>query len=85
MNRDIILARIHEALAAVLERDVSGLPESTRLFEELHLDSTSILELLMALEDFIGMEIDPESLNMSDFQTIGSLVDYVAANLGVAA
>jgi acyl carrier protein len=85
MNRDAILARIQDALGTVLEREVSGLPETTRLFEELHLDSTSVLELLMVLEDVVGIEIDPENLNMSDFETIGSLVDYVAANLGVPA
>ena len=36
---------------------------NTSLFDELHLDSTSVLELLMTLEDRIdGLEIDPDEL-----------------------
>jgi acyl carrier protein len=83
MNRSTITADILRALAEVLERDVSGLPEDTRLFEDLYLDSTAVLELLMALEDMIGIEVDPETLDMSDFKTIGTLSDYAAKNLGV--
>ena len=83
MNRSTITADILRALAEVLERDVSGIPEGTRLFEDLYLDSTAVLELLMALEDTIGIEVDPETLDMGDFKTIGTLSDYVAKNLGV--
>jgi acyl carrier protein len=83
MNRSTITADILRALAEVLERDVSGIPEDTRLFEDLYLDSTAVLELLMALEDTIGIEVDPETLDMGDFKTIGTLSDYVAKNLGV--
>lgn len=83
MDRSTIAADITRALADVLERDIVGLPESTRLFEDLFLDSTAVLELLMALEDTIGIEVDPETLDMADFKTIGTLTDYVAANLGV--
>jgi acyl carrier protein len=83
MDRRTIAADIARALADVLERDIVGLPESTRLFEDLYLDSTAVLELLMALEDTIGIEVDPETLDMADFKTIGTLTDYVATNLGV--
>jgi acyl carrier protein len=83
MDRNSIVADIMRALTEILEQDISGLPEGTRLFEDLHLDSTAVLELLMALEDMIGIEVDPETLDMADFKTIGTLADYVATNLGV--
>ncbi|WP_035794611.1 acyl carrier protein [Kitasatospora mediocidica] len=77
MERGSVISAIELALGEVLERPVSGLAEDVRLFEDLHLDSTSILELLMALEDAIDMSVDPEDLDMEDFRSVGTLTDYV--------
>ncbi|MGH4010155.1 MAG: acyl carrier protein [Pseudonocardiaceae bacterium] len=67
------------ALTEVLEREITGLTEEVRLFEDLHLDSTSVLELLMALEDGMDIVIDPESLDMDDFKSVGTLTSYLLA------
>jgi acyl carrier protein len=83
MDRKEIIASIESALSEVLKREISGIPEDTRLFEDLQLDSTAVLELLMALEDNVGFEVDPESLDMDDFKTLGTLADYVSAAMGV--
>jgi acyl carrier protein len=83
MHRQDVVAAISEALAVVLKREAPELTEDIRLFEDLHLDSTSILELLMAIEDGVGIEVDPEILDMDDFRTVGTLADYVLASLGV--
>jgi acyl carrier protein len=80
-DRADIIAKIEAALSEVLMRDISGLSESTRLFEDLQLDSTAVLELLMALEDNIGFEVDPDNLDMADFKTLGTLADYVSVAL----
>lgn len=82
MDHTSLVGAVTETLAEVLKRDLPGLTEQTRLFEDLHLDSTSILELLMALEDRIGLEVDPESLNMDDFASMGTLVSYLNGQLG---
>ncbi|GAA2786239.1 acyl carrier protein [Saccharopolyspora taberi] len=79
MEKHEVVAAVETALTEVLEREVSGLSAEDRLFEDLHLDSTSVLELLMALEDGIGVEIDPETLDMDDFQSVGTLTDYLLA------
>ena len=84
MDRLTVLKTITNALTEVMQRDYSDATEDTRLFEDLHLDSTSVLTLLMALEDHTGIEVDPESLQMDDFRTIGTLADYLEANLDVA-
>lgn len=81
MNRDEIVDAVKAALAEVLQRELPDVDEHTRLFEDLHLDSTSVLELLMALEDSVGLVVDPEQLRPEDFQTIGSLVDYTSGQL----
>ncbi|AEW96630.1 MULTISPECIES: acyl carrier protein [Streptomycetaceae] len=77
MERHTVVTAVETALSEVLEREVTGLTEDTRLFEDLHLDSTSILELLMALEDAVEISVDPEDLDMDDFRSVGSLTDYV--------
>ncbi|QUH01519.1 acyl carrier protein [Saccharopolyspora erythraea] len=79
MEKHEVVSAVETALTEVLEREVSGLAAGDRLFEDLHLDSTSVLELLMALEDGIGIEIDPETLDMDDFQSVGTLTDYLLA------
>ncbi|WP_017596053.1 acyl carrier protein [Nocardiopsis potens] len=77
MTREEITAAITDALGTVLEREVPEATEETRLFDELHLDSTSVLELLMALEDATGIEVDPEDIDMDDFATVGTLASYL--------
>jgi acyl carrier protein len=84
MDRNIIIEKIGLSLTEVLNRDVSGSSEDTRLVEDLQMDSTSVLELLMALEDNLGFEVDPESLKMDDFKTIGTLANYLEAACGAA-
>ena len=85
MDRSSIVSAVERALREVLNDAVpAGLAEQSRLFEDLHLDSTGVLELLMALEENLGIEVDPESLDMDDFQTVGSLTDYLATMLTAA-
>ncbi|ROP34951.1 acyl carrier protein [Saccharothrix texasensis] len=79
MDRQTVIVAVQAALSEVLERDVSGTSAGTKLFDELHLDSTSVLELLMALEDAVGISVDPENLDLDDFESIGTLADYVLA------
>lgn len=82
-DRAGIIAKIEDALSEVLMQSISELSEDTRLFEDLQLDSTAVLELLMALEDNIGFEVDPDNLDMADFKTLGTLADYVGAVLSI--
>ncbi len=83
MDRSAIIAGIKSALGEVLQDDVSGVSEETSLFDELYLDSTSILELLMAMEDTLGIEVDTDDLKVDAFKTVGTLADYVDATLQV--
>ncbi|MHC0433715.1 acyl carrier protein [Streptomyces sp. O3] len=66
-----------EALSEVLGEPLPDATEHTRLFDELHLDSTSVLTLLMTLEDTLGLEVDPESLEQHHLETVGALAGYV--------
>lgn len=77
MKRAEIIAHLQTSLSDVLNREVPELREELRLFEDLALDSTSVIELLMSLEDTIGLEIDPDELVPEVFQSVRSLADYV--------
>lgn len=77
MNREQIVEHLHIALSAVLNQDLPGLTEESRLFDDLGLDSTSVIELLMALEDTIDLEIDADALEPEVFHTVGTLADYL--------
>jgi acyl carrier protein len=77
MDRTRIVEHIRVALAEVLHRDIPTLDEDARLFEDLALDSTSVIELLMGLEDTIDVQIEPDELEPEVFKTVRSLADYV--------
>jgi acyl carrier protein len=66
------------SLAQMLKQDPAGITTTTRFFEDLQFDSTSVLELLMELEIDLGVEFDVETLEPADFDTVGALVAYVA-------
>lgn len=70
-------ALVVEALETTLDRPLDDVSADTSLFNSLGLDSTGVLDLLMNLEDGLGVEIDTETLDLADFATVGSLVTYV--------
>ena len=77
---DRVVAGICTALESVLEAEVSDLGPETRL-ADAGLDSTGVLELLMQLEEALGIEFDAENLEMSHFESVGSLARFVTAEM----
>jgi acyl carrier protein len=78
-GRDAILATVLDVLGTVMGHDLPPTDENTQLLDELRLDSTRVLELLMELEDALAIEFDIDSLEQRDVETVGSLTDYVIA------
>lgn len=66
------------ALEEVLRQELTDVTAETRLFDDLNLDSTSVLALLMALEDALDMQVDPESLEQAHLESVGSLATFIA-------
>jgi acyl carrier protein len=71
-----IAERTRQVLGQMVSRDPATLTDETRLFAELGLDSTNALELLMQLEDELGVRIDADNLEQKDLETVGSLTAY---------
>jgi len=81
IDRAQVVESVLAALTAVLDRELPGATEDTRL-NDVGLDSTGVLELLLALEDAVEVEFDTDELEMGHFQTVRSLTDFVCAEMG---
>lgn len=75
---------LRQALAEVLDRDVPELTGEMRLFADLAMDSTDVIELLMTLEQSMGLRVDPDELAAGAFETVATLTGYLAACLAAA-
>ncbi|WP_062216625.1 acyl carrier protein [Streptomyces sp. NBRC 109706] len=84
MERSEIVDQLRAALSTVLGRPLDPFTPELSLFDDLGLDSTSVIELLMSLEDTVGLEIDPDELGPEVFRTVGSLTDYVETSFRTA-
>ncbi|MFF4341412.1 phosphopantetheine-binding protein [Kitasatospora sp. NPDC001540] len=76
-----LISAICALLPVVLKREVSGADADTELLDALGLNSTTGLELVLELEERLGLEISVEDLGRDDFTTVGSLAAYVADHL----
>jgi hypothetical protein len=67
-------------------RDLDGvaLTDTTPLFEDRHLRSLHLPELLLLLERLRGEPIDVETLRPGDFRDIDTLVHRFAADRGAS-
>lgn len=60
---------------------LSSLTEATALLGSMpELDSMAVAELIAAIEEKFGFEVDEADLTADVFDTIGSLSDFVAAH-----
>ena len=82
VGREHVVVRIGAALAEVLHREPGGIDQDTRLFDDLGLDSTTVLEVLMLLEDDLDAEFDTNTLEQRHFESVGSLADYITSEVG---
>ncbi|GAA1314923.1 acyl carrier protein [Pseudonocardia xinjiangensis] len=81
VNQAAISDKVVATIAAMVEVSPDRLEWDTRLFDDLGLDSTSALELLMRIEDETGIEFDDDTLEQQHFETVGSLVGYALDQL----
>lgn len=84
MRTQEIIEHLRESLSVILDRELPELSADTRIIEDLGLDSMRFVELVMSLEDTLGVEVDPETLEDNDvFRTAGSLADYIEGQLAL--
>lgn len=58
---DDVTGRLRALIAAKLEADPAGIRDDTDLVTDLGADSLAIVELMMAVEEDLGVRIDEEA------------------------
>lgn len=74
-TREEIVARVNEVLVDEFEVVAAGLEPGTRLQEDLELDSLDAVDLIVALEQALGIRTDEEEAKK--IGTLGELYDFV--------
>ena len=70
-----MLEKMKEILAEQLGCDADMITEETSFKDDLGADSLDLLEVIMALEDEYGIEMNTEDL--SDLNTVGDVMNYL--------
>nr|WP_304286330.1 acyl carrier protein [Clostridium paraputrificum] len=71
----MIFEKIRGIVADQLGIEEENITLETSFIEDLNADSLDIVELIMALEDELEMEIPDE--DVENFKTVGDVVNYV--------
>jgi acyl carrier protein len=83
MTKQEIEERVRKVLAEQLARDETEVTSAARFEEDLDADSLDLVEVVLALEEELGVNIPEEE--MEGVKTVGQAVDLVAGKLGASA
>jgi acyl carrier protein len=83
MTKAEIEERVRKVLVDQLARDESDVTMEARFEEDLDADSLDLVEVVLALEEELGVNIPEEE--MEGVKTVGQAVDLVAVKLGANA
>ncbi|MCW2777740.1 MAG: acyl carrier protein [Frankiales bacterium] len=82
MTRDEVLAVMREKAVELLEVEADAVQEDKSFVDDLEVDSLSLVEYTMDLEDSLGVELPEDEL--TDLKTIGSFLDLIMTKLDTA-
>jgi acyl carrier protein len=75
--------RVVDAMSTLLRRLLEldwPVTEDMNMADELGLSSSLGLELLLELEEQLGIQIDVETMNPDQLQTVGELATFIAGH-----
>lgn len=75
----MILEKIKEIVSTQFNVEAKNINLETSFRDDLNADSLDLVELIMALEDEFGLEIEDEDLD--SIKTIGDAMEYIKNNL----
>ena len=79
MERAEVLQVLRDKAVEMLEVEADQVQEDKSFVHDLEVDSLSLVEFTMELEDTLGVELPEEEL--TDVKTIGAFVDVIMAKL----
>ena len=83
MDRSDALAALRTAAVDVLQVEADKVTEAASFAEDLEADSLDLVELVMSLEDTLGITIEEDDL--ADVRTVGDALDVIVAASTAAA
>jgi acyl carrier protein len=79
MTQDEIRAQIFTIVSEITKRPAAALKDADLLISGGVVDSFHLVDLAMRIEDVFGVVVEDTELDGQTFDSIGSLVDLVAA------
>jgi acyl carrier protein len=76
----MLLEKIKDIVTTQFNVDMNTISLETSFRDDLNADSLDLVELIMALEDEFGLEIEDEDLD--SIKTIGDALNYLTSHLG---
>jgi acyl carrier protein len=77
MDRSDALAALRTAAVDVLQVEAEKVTEAASFAEDLEADSLDLVELVMSLEDTLGITIEEDEL--ADVRTVGDALNVIVA------
>ena len=74
----MVFEKVREIIANQLNKDAELITLETHLVDDLGADSLDAVDLIMAIEDEFGIELDDETAQ--NVRKVGDLVSYIEAN-----
>lgn len=78
--RPRVFDSISRLLPRVLDRELPAISADMKLMSELGMRSASMLELLLEIEDDLGIQIEVEDIDGAAMTSVGDLADFVAGH-----
>ena len=77
----MVLDKIIEIIAMQFNVDQDEITKETSFKDTLNADSLDLVELIMALEDEFGLEVEDEEVD--EIKTVGDAVEYITNKLQI--
>ena len=74
----MVFEKVREIIANQLNKDAELITLDTHLVDDLGADSLDAVDLIMAIEDEFGIELDDEAAQ--NVRRVSDLVSYIEAN-----
>ena len=71
----MVLEKLSKIIADQLGMAQDKITQSTSLKDDLQADSLDIVEIIMAIEDEFGVQVDDD--DALNFKTVGDVVEYI--------
>ena len=75
----MIYKKVRELIATQFNMDEEDITKDTSFKDTLNADSLDLVELIMALEDEFGLEVEDE--DMENIKTVGDAVEYITNSI----